>query len=79
MSAVYINRRIETVTLSDAVDGMFSVTVTEKCGRSTVTRLTDTEVLRNYGAYLTAEDRLRITKRPSCKPRRMSGWRCSLM
>ena len=72
--------RIETVTLtgSHAADGTFDVRVTLKSGTFNTHRMSGGETLREYGAYLTAEDRVRLSKGHKHKHPH-NHWRCSVM
>jgi hypothetical protein len=76
-SEFYTNDRIESVTLKGEHTGdMFDMFVMLKSGESKIVRLNGIDILRDYGAYLTAMDRKRLLRR---KGHKHHHWWCSVM
>jgi hypothetical protein len=66
-SSAYINMQVESVSVTgEHTDGTFDVSVMSKSGISATYRLSRTDIIREYGAYLTATDRLRLTPGSKC-------------
>ncbi len=79
-----ITEQIETVRVM-AVEGVpagVSVMITYKGGNNTITHMSVQEVVRQFGAYLTAVDRQRLTTVPvhkHCQKHTHKHWSCAIM
>jgi hypothetical protein len=78
---VYTNVQIESVTLtgSQAACNTFEVRVSLKSGTFNTHRMSGGEIRREYGAYLTAEDRARLAKGKGKEHKHHQHWRCCVM